>query len=308
MLLAAGACTALGILKKCDIAGIRTEAAYEDTTSNRLKQIVGYKAVDDYVLPGHVVGMGTGSTCFYSIERVAEHLRNGDLSDITVVPCSELSRKQCIARGITCKTLDDVAKIDVTIDGADEVDLSLNLVKGGSGSLLRERMIEMASDRVIIVADQSKLTRSIGPGFPIAVEVSQYSVESTMRRIEALESLQGCRCIQRYGLATNNRADGSVAAVSDNANFIVDIYLERGIGDLARAAADLDALPGVVCHGLFLGLADVVLVANAATQDVAVVGAAALNGSAPYWKDWHDKKPLERATIDARQPGVGQKM
>ena len=115
----------------------QAEAAYEDTTSNRLKQLVGHKAVDDYVTPSMVVGMGTGSTCFHSIERLAEHIRNGDLFDITVIPCSETARKQCIARGIACKTLADVDKIDITIDGADEVDLSLNLVKGGSGSLLR---------------------------------------------------------------------------------------------------------------------------------------------------------------------------
>lgn len=110
-------------------------------------------------------------------------------------------------------------------------------------------MIEQASDTVVIVADQTKLTRSIGPGFPIAVEVSPYSVENTMRRIEALASLSGCRCIQRKGLPTNNLADGIVSAVSDNGNYIVDVYMDRPIGDLRRAAADLDALPGVCCHG-----------------------------------------------------------
>jgi ribose 5-phosphate isomerase A len=128
---------------------------------DHLKSSVGYKAVDDYVQPGYTVAIGSGSTAYYAIERISQLLATGDLFGITVIPTSEFIKKQCIAKGIPVATLSTAPNIpiDVVIDGTDEIDAKLCLNKGGSGSILREKMTQSASKHVIIVADDSKLVR-----------------------------------------------------------------------------------------------------------------------------------------------------
>jgi ribose 5-phosphate isomerase len=120
-------------------------------TQEELKKMVGYKAVDDYVKNGMVVGLGTGSTAYYAVERVGEKLKSGELKDILAIPTSVRTKEQAESLGIPLVTLDTHSKLDVAIDGADEVDPDLNLVKGGGGALLREKMVEICADKFIVI-------------------------------------------------------------------------------------------------------------------------------------------------------------
>jgi ribose 5-phosphate isomerase A len=120
-------------------------------SQDELKKMVGYKAVDDYVKSGMVVGLGTGSTAYYAVERVGEKLKSGELKDILAIPTSIRTKEQAESLGIPLVTLDTHSKLDVAIDGADEVDPDLNLVKGGGGALLREKMVEICADKFIVI-------------------------------------------------------------------------------------------------------------------------------------------------------------
>ena len=122
-------------------------------TQDELKKQVGYKAVDDYVKSGMVVGLGTGSTAYFAVERVGEKLKSGELKDIIAIPTSERTKEQAESLDIPLVTLDSHSKLDVAIDGADEVDPDLNLVKGGGGALLREKMVEIVSDKFIVIGE-----------------------------------------------------------------------------------------------------------------------------------------------------------
>ncbi len=120
-------------------------------TQDELKKMVGYKAVDDYVKSGMVVGLGTGSTAYFAVERVGDLLKSGELKDIVCIPTSERTMEQALSLDIPLVTLDTHSKLDVAIDGADEVDPDLNLVKGGGGALLREKMVEVMADKFIVI-------------------------------------------------------------------------------------------------------------------------------------------------------------
>ena len=120
-------------------------------SQDELKKQVGYKAVDDYVKSGMVVGLGTGSTAYFAVERVGELLKSGELKDIVCIPTSERTKEQALSLDIPLVTLDTHSKLDVAIDGADEVDPDLNLVKGGGGALLREKMVEVMADKFIVI-------------------------------------------------------------------------------------------------------------------------------------------------------------
>lgn len=120
-------------------------------TQDELKKQVGYKAVDDYVKSGMVVGLGTGSTAYFAVERVGMKLASGELTDIVCIPTSVRTKEQAESLGIPLVTLDTHSRLDVAIDGADEVDPDLNLVKGGGGALLREKMVEIVSDKFIVI-------------------------------------------------------------------------------------------------------------------------------------------------------------
>lgn len=122
-------------------------------TQDELKKMVGYKAVDDYVKSSMVVGLGTGSTAYFAVERLGELLKSGELTDIVAIPTSERTKEQAESLGIPLVTLDTHSKLDVAIDGADEVDPNLNLVKGGGGALLREKMVEVCADKFIVIGE-----------------------------------------------------------------------------------------------------------------------------------------------------------
>lgn len=123
------------------------------SSQDELKKQVGYKAVDDYVKSGMVVGLGTGSTAYFAVERVGQLLKSGDLKDIICIPTSVRTKEQAESLDIPLVTLDTHSKLDVAIDGADEIDPGLNMVKGGGGALLREKMVEIVSDKFIVIGE-----------------------------------------------------------------------------------------------------------------------------------------------------------
>lgn len=231
-------------------------------SQDELKKMAGYKAVDDYVTSGMKVGLGTGSTAAYAVERVGQKLASGELKDIICVPTSERTREQALGLNIPLCTLNEESALDVSIDGADDVDTDLCLVKGGGGALLREKMVEIVSTKFICIVDESKLSKGLGPAFPLPVEITPFCHEHTRRIIEGLPSLAGVKAVLRYGDVANNKNDGDHIAVTDNGNYIVDLFFESPIEDAKKAAVDLKATVGVVEHGIFQDMAHCVIVAG----------------------------------------------
>lgn len=243
-----------------------------------LKKMVGYKAVDDYVKSGMVVGLGTGSTAYFAVERVGMKLKSGELKDIICIPTSEKTKEQALSLGIPLVTLNEKSRLDVSIDGADDVDPNLCLVKGGGGALLREKMVEIVSDKFICIVDESKLHKGLGPGFPLPVEITPFCHEHTRRLIEGLPSVKGCKAVLRMGSIANNKNDGPNIAVTDNGNYIVDLFFTDLIKDVAAAAKELKSTVGVVDHGIFAGMTTAVIVAG--KDGVRVAGQG---GEKPWW-------------------------
>merc|ERR1712176_296799 len=239
-----------------------TSALNMAVSQDELKKIVGYKAVDDYVKSGQVVGLGTGSTAYYAVERVGEKLKSGELENIVCIPTSIRTKEQAEELGIPLVTLNTHSKLDVAIDGADEVDPDLNLVKGGGGALLREKMVEICADKFIVIVDESKLTDGLGPGFPVPVEITPFCHEHTLRTVGELPSCEGCKPILRMGSSANNKVDGDEIAVTDNGNYIVDLHFKEPIKDAPKMASEIKNVVGVVDHGLFCGLTTAVIIAG----------------------------------------------
>lgn len=214
---------------------------------NELKRRAAWRAVE-FIEDGMVVGLGHGSTAAFAVERIAEKLRAGKLNGIVCVPCSEEVALHAGMLDVPLTTLDEHAAIDVTIDGADEVDAKMNLIKGGGGALLREKIVASASAREIIVVDSSKLSPRLGTRFALPVEVVPFAwtVEAA-----ALEALGGH--VLRRG--------GDDPFLTDQRNFILDCDLGP-IERPSELSAQLDARPGVVAHGLFVGLATDLVVAT----------------------------------------------
>lgn len=201
-----------------------------------------------------VVGLGTGSTASLILEPLAARIRQG--LRIVGIPTSENTAEQARALGIPLSTLADHPRVDLTIDGADEVEIgTLNLIKGRGGALLREKIVASASARLVIVADESKLVERLGRGV-VPVEVVPFEWQSTARRIEGL----GARPALRL------RPDGG-AFLTDGGHYILDCAFGpiSSAGSLER---ELNCIVGVVEHGLFLGLADQVVVGRAAGVEV----------------------------------------
>jgi len=231
-------------------------------SQDELKKQVGYKAVDDYVKSGMVIGLGTGSTAYFAVERVGQKLKSGELKDVVAVPTSKRTQEQAEKLGIKLATLDTQPKLDVAIDGADSVDKSLNLVKGGGGAHFREKIVEAAARTFVVIVDESKLCDGLGPHFPIPVEVVPFCHEHTARVIKALPALEGCEPMLRLGSAANNKRDGDTPAVTDNGNYILDLHFKKPIKDARAAAKQLKSTIGVVEHGFFTDMTSVVIVAG----------------------------------------------
>ena len=232
-------------------------------TQDELKKMVGYKAVDDYVKSGMVVGLGTGSTAYFAVERVGELLKSGALKDIVCIPTSVRTKEQAESLGIPLTTLATHSALDVAIDGADAVDPALNLIKGGGGALLREKMVEVCAKTFVVIVDESKLCDALGPSFPLPVEITPFCHEHTLRKVAALPSLEGCEAKLRMGaVSTGSKVDGDAIAVTDNGNYIVDLFFKEPIKNAVKAGEELKATVGVVDHGLFCGITSAVIIAG----------------------------------------------
>ena len=199
------------------------------------KRAAGYQAVEDHVRSGMVVGLGTGSTAYFAVERVGQKIKDGQLTDIVCIPTSERTREQAAAWGIPLCTLSSAsAPVDVAIDGADAVDPDLCLIKGGGGALLREKMVEVAANKFICIVDETKLCAGLGPSFPLPVEITPFCHEHTVRQLAALPELAGCTARLRTGDCSNNKPDGHEPAVTDNGNYIVDLHFSTSIPNVCE--------------------------------------------------------------------------
>lgn len=238
----------------------RATCSVSMASADELKKLTGYKAVDDYVKSGMVVGLGTGSTAYFAVERLGNKLASGELADIVAIPTSERTRQQAESLAIPLVTLDTHPVLDVAIDGADEVDPDLNLVKGRGGALLREKMVEMQAKQFIVIVDDSKVVDGLGISGAMPVEITPFCWEFNLKRIQELASVKGCQA--------KLRMDGEKPYVTDNDNYIVDLYFDTPIKDAALAAKEFSELVGVVEHGLFLGMSSAVLVASPSGVEV----------------------------------------
>jgi len=200
-----------------------------------------------FVKNGQIVGLGTGSTAAYFIQLLGEEVKKG--LKVRGIPSSNRSREQAASLGIPLTTLDEHQQIDVTVDGADEVDPELRLIKGGGGALLREKIVASATKRYVIIADAGKRVPVLGE-FPLPVEVIKFAQAVVAKKIEAL----GAKVTMR-------QEAGGKPFLTDENNYILDCRFGR-IPDADRLARQLSDMPGVVEHGLFIGMANVVLVAK----------------------------------------------
>jgi ribose 5-phosphate isomerase A len=217
---------------------------------DELKKAAGERAVD-WVEPGMVVGLGTGSTAIHAIRRIAELIRDGSLREVVGVPTSRASEEDARSLGIPLTTLAEHPVVDVTIDGADEIDPAFNLIKGGGGAMLHEKIVAQASLREVIVVDEVKLVPVLGTTRALPVEVVEFGWKP---EAEYLTDLGADVEIRRH-------ADGATY-VTDEGNWILDCTFSS-IADPGRLAAQLGRRAGVVEHGLFLGLTSDLIVAGA---------------------------------------------
>jgi ribose 5-phosphate isomerase A len=219
-------------------------------TQDELKRQAAARAVE-LIRPGMKLGLGSGSTARLVIEALAERRRRGELADIVGVPTSTESRDLASLLQIPLGTLDDEPRLDITIDGADEVDPSLGLIKGLGGALLWEKIVASATTRFVVVVDESKLVDRLGTRSPLPVEVVPFGWRTQLDRVRSLGA--------EPTLRLNEAGD---PFVTDGNHYILDCAVDGGIEDPARVEAALQATPGVVETGLFLGMAETVVVAG----------------------------------------------
>lgn len=218
------------------------------------KRAAAHRAAE-FVEPGMKVGLGTGSTAAFLVRRLGERVREEGLR-ITAVATS--SRTAALARegGIAVSDLGEVRRLDLTVDGADEVDGQLQLIKGGGGALLQEKIVAAASDRVVIIADAGKRVETLG-AFPLPVEVVRFGWQATQAMVE--EALIG---LDVLGRTVKVRGGGEAPFITDEGHYVLDLHLLR-IGNPRQLSLVLNQVPGVVENGLFLDLCDALVVGHA---------------------------------------------
>ena len=209
-----------------------------------LKRIAAEKATEE-IREGMVVGLGTGSTVYYALLKIGVLVRDG--LNIIGVPTSSGTEKIATEQGIPLSTLAAHPTIELTIDGADEVDARLNLIKGGGAALVREKIIANASRRILIVVDESKMSQVLGTSFALPVEIVQFGWESTKREVDNI-----CEQSEIRGGIQN-------PLITDNGNYILDCHFD-GIQEPEKVELQLNNIPGVVENGIFVNRADKVII------------------------------------------------
>jgi ribose 5-phosphate isomerase A len=207
-----------------------------------------------YVEQGMRLGIGTGTTAEEFVKLLAEKVADG--FKVESVPTSERTARLCMELGVPLKSLDERPELDLTVDGADQLDHSLRLIKGGGGALLREKIVAATSTRMIVIADESKLVETLG-AFALPIEVNPFGLASTRIMIE--------KTAARLGLAgaLKLRQAGEQTFMTDGGHFILDASFGR-IADAEALSTELNSIPGVVEHGLFLNMATLAIIAGPA--------------------------------------------
>ncbi|MEI7771363.1 MAG: ribose-5-phosphate isomerase RpiA [Chloroflexales bacterium] len=224
-----------------------SDAAQRD----ELKRLAAEQAAS-LVQSGMVVGLGVGSTAIHAVRRIAALIASGELHDIVGIPCALRVEEEARRLGIPLTTLEDRLQVDLTIDGADEVDPQLNLIKGGGAALLREKIVAQSSLREVIIVDESKLSQRLGTTWALPVEVVPFGWGAQARWIASLGAKVSLRLLHEDGEPLR----------TDQGNYLLDCNFGP-IDDLETLAARLSARVGVVEHGLFVGMATDLIVAGA---------------------------------------------
>lgn len=212
--------------------------------SDKAKQLAAERAIE-FVKDGQIVGLGTGSTARFAIEGIAAKVREG--LSITGVATSLATERMAEGLGITLTSLNEVTAIDITIDGADEVDGSFNMIKGGGGALTREKLVALASTKRVIIVDDRKLVLTLGESWPVPVEVLQFAWTRSALMLNAL------------GGAAELRRSGQNPFETDNGNYIMDCRFGP-ISNPSELEKSINLIPGVVECGLFIGIADTLVI------------------------------------------------
>lgn len=207
------------------------------------KQAAAHKAIQ-YIKDGMIVGLGTGSTAYWAIRYLGEKVKQG--MQVTAIATSDETERLALQCGIKVCEMDAVDHIDIDIDGADEVDRRLNLIKGGGGALLREKIVASASKAFIVIGDESKMVEMLGR-FPLPVEIIPFAWQHTAKRL----SLLGCQ--------TAIREKEARPFITDNGNYILDCHFSS-ISDPAALQQQINNIPGVVENGLFVKMATLVII------------------------------------------------
>lgn len=218
-------------------------------------KFVAAKRAVEFVEDGMKLGLGSGSTAAWMVRCLAERIREEGLR-VVGVPTSRRTAELAASLGITVRSLDEAKWLDLTIDGADEFDPNLNLIKGGGAALLHEKIVATASDQMIVIADAAKEVSALG-AFPLPVEVIPFGWQTTKALIE--ETLVSMDVL---GRDVTLRMNGDRPLVTDEANYILDLHLSR-IGNARQLALVMNQIPGVVENGLFIDICDIVVIGHA---------------------------------------------
>ena len=201
---------------------------------------------------GMKVGLGTGSTAYWLVYHLAERVRSEGL-EFVGVPTSNKTREQAQAEGLKLISMDDAGRLDITIDGADEFDQSMNLIKGGGGAHLQEKIVAFGSDRMVVIADETKKVNKLGK-FPLPVEVLKFGSASSQKQIEELLIAQNYR-----DFTVQMRMEKNKPFITDEGNYIFDLNLGE-IQNPRKLCVDLNIIPGVVENGLFIDVCKAVVI------------------------------------------------
>ncbi len=219
------------------------------------QKLYAAQAALDLVESGMTLGLGSGSTAELFVKELGDALKAGELEHIKGVPTSENTANLAREVGIPLLPVDQAQRIDLTIDGADEVDIHFRLIKGGGGCHLREKIIAHASDLMAVVVDETKLVSDLG-AFPLPVEVDPFAFTITAKKV--FDALRAAG-VNNPDINLRRKADGTDPFITDGGHYILDCQCRR-IADPEEAAENLSKIPGVVEHGLFIGLARVLIV------------------------------------------------
>ena len=213
------------------------------------KEIAGFEAAR-FVQDGMTLGLGTGSTAHFALVRIAERIQQEGLA-VRGIPTSIETEKKSIEFGIPLTTLEEVSRIDLTIDGADEIDVNFDMIKGGGGALLREKIVASITDKQVIVVGRNKVVERLGTTFLLPIEIVPFAQPVVVRAVRELG-----------GEAMLRTLEGGAPYLTDNGNRILDTRFDTGIEDPRTLELQLDAIPGVVESGLFIDLAHVMIVGD----------------------------------------------